>query len=187
MAFTLSEEYHQLFERTAFLKKTLLPKTSNYQTKWGQDRLRAFRLLVHAEVEHYMEEICVKLLNELESSCRSPKSGSRLERIWADKIQLQQKQCITDNNGIRKENIIKMFGPLGVPESLINEVSPMLLDRLSDLGRDRGFVAHTGVSHRTTKEISLTREKKNIDEILGHIEPFDRLIIRLRLLPMLGQ
>jgi hypothetical protein len=182
-----SEEYRELFERTEFLKKTLLPKASNYQTKWGQDRLRAFRLLVHAEVEHYMEEICIKLLKELESSCKNPKIGGRLERIWAEKVYQQQKHCVACNNGVGKENIIKMFSPLGVPEYLINEEAPMLLDRLSDLGRDRGFVAHTGASHRATKEISLTREKNNINEMLSYIEAFDRLIIRLRLLPMLGQ
>lgn len=53
-----SKRYQQLLRREAQLRKHLLPKlspTGNY-TKRQLDKTRAYRLLVHAELESYFEE-----------------------------------------------------------------------------------------------------------------------------------
>ena len=54
-----SRRYHQLAKRISIIHDSYLPNinsTGNYSRK-EQDDLRAFVLLVHAEIESYFEEI----------------------------------------------------------------------------------------------------------------------------------
>lgn len=135
-------------------------------------------MLVHAEVEAYLEAICIRLVDDLEMELKGG-HDSRPIRRWASKACEDARQAAGSNNGIKQENILKMFSHLGFEAGCFIAVSGIFLDKMTELGKKRGAIAHTSV--KIAKEITRQGEEKLIDEVLLHLDGFDKLIARRRL------
>ena len=164
-----SKRYSQLKSRIGELRNHFLPPkfdpTGTY-TKRQIDRTRAFRLLAHAEIEWYLEEIVVDTANKAFQSWqqrglvtkplismvayfdgklgRVPKnlSGSS-ELSLEDRIATSRNQFNTyaksRNHGIKEKNILKLLLPIGISET---EIDQTWLSTTHSFGRSRGEAAH---------------------------------------------
>lgn len=176
-----SSEYNQLLHRVAYLNRAFIPAKRKEQTFWGQDTLRAYRLLAHAEIEYYLEQAAESLVAELEKALANPRQGKKMERAWGEKILNKQKQVVSNNNGIKRADIVSLFDPLGVFASDLEKANPTLLDRMDELGKYRGHDAHKGVHHRATKTLNSRIIREHVNEIVGGLEALDKLIAEIRM------
>lgn len=177
-----SEQFRVLKARYAVLKRRYLPPTqpSGRYTQAQQDQMRAMRMLLHAEVEHYLEQLCTLLLEDLERELMTPSAGTQTQRKWAATAVSDAKVAIGSNNGVKEKNIIEMFGDFGLRREDFESISPQFLDRMNDFGKRRGHVAHNS-AHKATYALNRTQEEKFFREIFLYLDGFDRLIIQKRL------
>lgn len=178
----MSEPFREFSRRVRILMKRYLPpiSVSGTYTSAQQDQMRALRMLFHAEVEHLLEHLCNLLIGDLERELSTLQAGSSVQREWATKAVKNARKSVIDNNGVKEKNIIQMFGELGFAADAFNEVSPLFLDRMSDLGSQRGDVAHKSAI-KATYSLNRTREEKFLNEIIKYLHDFDSLIARRRL------
>ena len=91
-----------------------------------------------------------------------------------DKILTSFKSLIDKNNGIRKENILKLVIPLGVDYSSID---PTWLTTIDSYGSSRGQVAHNSFS--VQQQLDRNGELNNLGFVLKGIEEMDIKIQKL--------
>jgi hypothetical protein len=177
-----SANYQILARRIGVLKRQYLPpiKNNGLYSSAQQDQMRALRLLAHAEIENYLEESSLQLLTDLEQELRSPRAGRPTERIWAERVVTLQRAAITNNNGVTAASILSLFANFGLTKEVLDKASPLLLDRMSDFGRQRGDVAHQSAL-KAKLLLNRIREEKFIDEILGHCKKLDSIICGIRI------
>lgn len=144
--------------------------------------MRALRVLAHAEVETYLEAICLLLIDDLQRDLLSrSKSGWSRRQYWAEHACIEAKRAAAANNGVKKEDILKMFSPLGFSESSFAlGVSNIFLDRMSTFGKFRGDVAHQSAV-RAQYALTRQREEAFINEIMTSLRSFDKYLIGHRL------
>lgn len=66
-----------------------------------------------------------------------------------NKVASDHDRVIKNNNGIRAEDLKKLFDPLGIP---LTEIDPVLVFSLDDFGKKRGTVAHGSFAARQGKD-----------------------------------
>lgn len=199
----LSARYKELSKRLTQLRKNLLPKdfdpTGSYSA-YKLDRARGYRLLAHAEIEAYIEDIAKESAATAFSEFKNKNKASQIiTSIQAmipndfpcvsDYIKNRRKYqfkyinervensikkygaIIDGNHGIKEDNVLKILLPLGINESSIDTI---LLNDLNTLGSSRGEVAHT--SHRIQKQIDPKRELQMVKRILLELRNIDTLV-----------
>lgn len=177
-----STEFVELQRRVKKLLGQFLPPENplGFYTPEQEDCMRALRMLVHAEIEAYLETICRQLLVDLEEATRAAK---RVRSIFASWAHIAVKEChsaIQSNNGVKDSDIKKMFSHLGVTQEHYDSVSPLFLDKMRNFGKQRGDVAHQSAL-RTSLSLNRKREEAAIDEVMNFIANFDKFLIRHRL------
>lgn len=137
------------------------------------DRLAAFRLLFHAEVETFLEEKAKEGLSSLERDIASGRWGRANPNALAlylrcgpylskpsdaDATSLAEhfggviaaaRSLVSDNNGIKEKSFVMLAVAAG---KAIDEIDAALASTLSSYGRSRGEVAH----HSATRSRTLT-------------------------------
>lgn len=173
-----SSEYKELEDRVIGLLRSFLPSPHplGIYSEIEQDKMRALRVLVHAEIEAYLELISKKLLDDLKQSIAGLPQKNKTILAWANEAIKQGGLAIGDNNGVTKNDIIKLFRHYGLSEVDYEHVSPVFLDRLSSFGKCRGDVAHQSAM-RTTHSLNMKREEATIKELLQLLANFDKIII----------
>lgn len=165
---------------------------------------RAYIAFVHAEVEHYLEEIAIKALDRGLSNWttkqRISKSIAALfiyrhpsEIVIPDnpadlpsknrineltyRVIATQKYEIRQNHGIKRKNFGRLFVPIGLDMSIVPE--PLLI-QLDGLGERRGDLVHT------TERSSLARirdpfsdEASDVQQLLTELQNFDQFLSKL--------
>jgi hypothetical protein len=181
--------YKDLRQRIATLKTHFLDFQQNDSAlPINQDKIRAFKLLVHAEIESYIENAVLKVWNECDTRWRVSRriisplaflimfSASRFE---ANDSQLNRndrieqilksfKQLIADNNGIKRKNILRLVVPLGVDYSSIDQT---WLATIESYGGSRGQVAHA--SYSVQHQLDRNNELSNLSLVLKGIYKMD--------------
>lgn len=151
----VSIRYKQLRARVAELKKHLLPNrfspTGDY-TDRQMDRARGYRILVHAEIESYIEDS----VNEI-----------------IDLAQTQFIKIVKENHGVRENNLKSLILPIGVD---ISELDHTWLTGLDNFGSLRGEIAHN--AKRTTDQINPKDEYNNVLALLEGLKSLDTLILK---------
>ena len=165
------------------------------------DRTIAFRLLAHAEIEWYIEEIVVETANKVFSYWQHDRLltrplvamvayvGSYLgdvptslsssnvkfidDRLKASRDWLNT-YAKSKNNGIKRENILSLLLPIGINESEINET---WLATTNSFGSVRGQVAHT--SNRVYNALDPKSEYDTVLEILKGLFEIDNKLFEL--------
>jgi len=147
---------------------------------------RSFRLLIHAEIEHFIEELGVGVVRKANqiwiSNTKSTKTllallafmdykldknatslNDRVEKAVTEYFNL-----ISKNNGIKEDNVLKILLPLGLDKSLISQT---WLSTMNSYGQNRGDVAHK--SFKAMIPIDPVSEINNIRNILAEIKLLD--------------
>ncbi|MCA6926738.1 MULTISPECIES: HEPN domain-containing protein [Pectobacterium] len=133
--------------------------------------MAAYRLLVHAELEEYIETKALEVLKKIRSDVQLSGFGTKyLQNLLAISKQVETPLAInlpyneadfknvvesiiknaegkiSKNNGIRKDSFIKMALFSGYEPAAIDNV---LLNSVDSYGKRRGAVAHKGPRHIT--------------------------------------
>jgi hypothetical protein len=167
-----STHFKALEARVKELRRRFLPRIFSKSGSYTDERLdgaRAFRVLVHAELEHYFEARSLELADAAFDNWRIngqpsipiacllaniegqrnglPKAlGTSITSVFiAGEALGQYKRCIRKNHGIRIENLLQMLLPIGILES---DLDPVWLSTTDGFGAKRGETAHrTAISY----------------------------------------
>jgi hypothetical protein len=176
-----SDAFVALRERVTMLKRRYLPpkRSDGNYTAAQQDQMRALRMLAHAEIEHFLEDRCLVLIEDLKREMVSAAAKQPIAK-WAEIAVAKSLVAVGDNNGVTAPCILKMFEQLGLCEEVLSARFPLLLDRMTTFGKNRGDVAHRSAL-KATFQLNRQREEKFIDELLELLSGFDKLIAEKRL------
>lgn len=188
-----TRRYNQLSRRIINIENSYLPtvnSSGNYSSK-EQDDLRAFLLLVHAEIESYFEEVSgdkaktafrkwksnktrSNVLLALVSYCEHTINEKELE-VRINKALTLYIKALKENHGIKEKNLLEILLPVGIEYSAIDTT---WLNTMTTFGSNRGEVAHSTASVQqpldpvTLKDTVtlILSEIRNIDEKLKNIK-----------------
>jgi hypothetical protein len=187
-----SSLYEKLDKRVLILEKQLLSfHTNKSLLPRNQDKLRAFKLLVHAEIESFIENVVLTVWTKCDTEWKNNKKVapslrfltlfstskydandnqvSRDDRIT--QILGSFKKAISNNNGIKRKNILQLIVPLGIEYSVIDQT---WLATIDSYGSSRGQVAHN--SYSTLHPLDRDVELKNLNLVLKGIRVIDNKI-----------
>ena len=173
-----------------------------YTDKRVQAYTRAFLVLSHAEVESYLEEWAKEIARTAEvvwissaktttpfsfllgtiaerivlpETLRHPNSKDGPQMLADTAIKLFQKYYtqIKNNHGIKEQNVLSLFGPLGIPATALGST---LLPNLDNLGASRGTHAHQSAK-AVQSVLDPETEYKRIMTLLSDLAAFDEWLI----------
>jgi hypothetical protein len=201
MVIKLSPNFLELKRRIKQLEKHLIGKisaTGNY-TPRRNDLIRGYRLLAHAEIEHYIEEVAS---NAVKKAFRNWKAGKKSSKVLTAllthtdlKIAIKQKDkkadyfglderiniavtsyfnSVSQNHGIKEDNLLEILVPIGFE---IDEFDQTLLSTMNSFGSNRGLTAHK--SAKVAQNIDPHTEINEVKNILSGLEVIDRELIDL--------
>jgi hypothetical protein len=178
----------KLCSRIRCLEKRFVPKKSSPLSIYSEkqlDRARAYRVLVHAEIEYYFEEISSEIAskafekwikfnkpsvtlvhlisNATGNLCGLPKDiGTNITtNNLIQKFYGQYRHAIKNNHGIKTANLLSLLLPLGILESDIDQDWLLTLD---GFGIKRGKAAHSSaINYEINPEDDLATVKIIID------------------------
>jgi hypothetical protein len=195
-----SRRYRELVRRIKKLHKHLLPAVfslTGVYTDAQLDRARGYRLLAHAEMEHYLEERAEAVLYVIVQKWKTDKKpkhlllsmlslhsepenakkrfkqqGGRTDRIECavEVANSSYRQLLKDNNGIKEANIIGILLPLGITESQIERT---WLNTINSFGAARGETAHSSI--KVQQPVDPKSEAQTVELILRGLEKIDGL------------
>ena len=198
----MSSEFKQLSKRIAFLETSLLPieKPNGNYTRREEDLIKAYILLVHAEIEAFLETIAENkmqaALGKWENANRSsicltsvlsfcPVNENFAKKNKNDKDNLTKRikhsisiffQILVKNNGIKRDNILKILLPLGIS---IDDLDVTWLNTMESFGSSRGYIAHK--SFKVNNQIDPKTEKDKINkQILPELRNIYELVKKLK-------
>ena len=200
-----TKRYVDLSNRIKKLKKHFIPKLNELglYSERHNDHVRAFRLLVHAEFEAYLEDIAIFVVDKAnrkwkekgkpsitvlsllifsQTSLDDPPSSVKDQKIITLDSKIDEaiksfkaiKNKIGGNDGIKEKNILRLLLPIGLS---IEEIDRTWLNTINSFGRERGLVAHT--SHKVQDLIDPTSELQTVDIILNGMKELDAKLKKL--------
>jgi hypothetical protein len=204
---TPSRRYSDLKKAVRELRRALLPSrfdpTGTYHSP-SRVSLRAlsFRVLVHAEIEAYIEDRAMELFemawdawdksrvpsttivallaySGVQTSTPPKKLGNNPVKAPPEDIHtpVQKAQSIfrdnhRRNHGVKEENVLALMLPLGISHV---ELNTMLLADLSSFAQARGEVAHTS-SIQVMKFTDPSAELKTAENLVRDLTSLDEII-----------
>ncbi|MBX8555046.1 hypothetical protein K5D43_11205 [Pseudomonas cichorii] len=192
---TNTARYVDLSNRLVELEEHLITKEFSDIGDYPEhikDMARGYRLLAHAEIESYLEDVVGQIADKALARWQTSDVGSRelisvLAALKSDS-EVSDKQLvalktteqtvnysfvlfkkrITKNNGIKEKDIKALMAPIGLDvEALIPELVPLL----DSFGTKRGEVAH---STSLKKEINPKDEVSDVKNIHGYLDKLDQ-------------
>lgn len=189
-----TKKYRELISRAKEIQKhfvsSFLDKDEMELSEREMDLCRGYKVLCHAEMEYYFEEIARIILNESLWNWRNNKKVTlpivgllaNYEKVDTNdsvstkinKIANDYNNMISKNNhGIKEENLKKIFGNLGID---ISELDAVWIAALSSYGSSRGTIAHTSAIIQIP--INIQEAVNETDFILQGIEGFETELAR---------
>lgn len=167
-------DVQKLRSRIDKLEEAFLPRpdpTGTYSTA-EYDRTAAYLLLVHAEVESFIEERCLDVMSTVvEAWIRDYKPRSTIVALAAfahtggdksipqaveprrpqireviDGAKRSYSSIVNRNNGLKETNLLALLLPIGIRES---QISSSFLADMNTFGARRGAQAHRGFGSQT--------------------------------------
>jgi hypothetical protein len=184
----LSPRFLALRTRIESLKTRFLQFENAYSFDFeNQDKLMSFRLLVHAEIEYFIEEYARVIVNTFLNNWTTRGNilpGLRYLFVYSPtkfespnfvNINDRIRSCcqafiarIDNNHGIKQKNIIALFVPLGVTQAYLDNG---WLATMDSFGTRRGSYAHKSVSVQT--QIDKHTELNDLKIVLDGIKRVD--------------
>lgn len=188
-----STRYNKLSRRITVIESSYLPSVNslgNYSSK-EQDDIRAYLLLIHAEIESYFEEISEEKVKKafLTWQENRKKSNVLLSLVSFSDVVLNQNEIETRvnkalthyiakikiNHGIKEKNILELLLPVGLEYQSLDTT---WLNTMSSFGNIRGEVAHSAST--VQQPLDPDTLKNTVKLILLEIKRFDELIKKLK-------
>lgn len=195
--------YLHLKKRNNELKSALLPKrrspTGNYKDS-TYDRVSGYKLLFHAELEYYFEEVVKSIMKNAKDDWDNKNNATQTlvalvayckkdffavpertnDQHKSEDLSFRVKKAYTEhhkfisaqNHGVKEKNILALFLPIGVT---IDEIDNDLLIALDNFGTDRGAIAH---GTKAKQNCSPDDAEATVDNILSLLDPFDEELVR---------
>jgi hypothetical protein len=177
-----SRRYKILSSRISRLEQNFLPAekiNGNYTLK-EMDSIRAYVVLVHAEIQSYFEDIAknkAELALERWQSRRinspsltamvafmSPELSWNASDTFCYRVSRSVSHylsTIRGNNGVKEENLKKLLCPIGFNKDIFDEA---WLGTMNSFGGSRGEIVHS--SHGVQSQIDMRTEKTRINNII---------------------
>lgn len=175
-----SRRFNKLVRRIEYLENSMLPasKINGNYTRKEQDLIRGFVVLVHAEVESYLEDrASAKIKSELSKWRNDRKRSNCIKAAMAflsneinflndtNKKSLEHRVVrvvnhylglIQKNNGIKKKNVYALLLPIGLE---VENIDPLWLEEMNSFGAFRGEIVHTthSVQSPIDRDVQLVR------------------------------
>ena len=194
-----TDKYIGLQRRLNKLRKVYLPKEFSPTGSYSDsvfEKVCAYKVLAHAEMEYYFEEIALsiaqKAYRKWQSSSKASTpllslvayydgnfppppdihDGNNSEKDIDWRIETSytsyNRQIRSANHGIKESNILSIFLPIGIK---IADIDEGLLLSLNNFGSERGLIAHsTRASTLTTPDDALA----SVNNIMTYIDTFDQ-------------
>lgn len=185
-----TKKYRELCKRINEIEKHLVSsfvaKNVMDLSERELDLCRGYKILCHAEIEYYLEEIARIVLNESLWCWRNDKKVTlpivglfgNYEKIETnDSINTKINKVTNDylvkvikgNHGIKEDNLKKIYVNLGIDTS---EFDATWIAALSSYGISRGTIAHTSATAQTP--INIQEAIADTNYILNGIELFEQ-------------
>ena len=200
-----SQQFRSLQTRIRRLREHFLPRQFEPTGRYSElqlDRARAYRLLAHAEIESYLEQVVSETANEAydiwenkglitdpliamvaywENAPRTVPTAKPIDgpRDLRDRVK-QAKDSLTryanaENHGIRERNILRLLLPIGINEY---DIDTTWLSTTDSFGRDRGDSVHR--SNRVTNPPDPKTEHDRVGQILEGLMAIDHRLLKFR-------
>ena len=200
-----SIKFCDLRDRIRELRSHLLPSTFDATGSYTDpqiDRTRAFRLLAHAEIESYLEDVVFDTANEafrawtdhgvttmplvamvayVERHLGQVPTGFNIERETDLTVRVKKSRdsfntyTKTRNHGIRERDILRLLLPVGIA---VKDIDPTWLATTNSFGSDRGVTAHR------SKQVYSPPDPKNeydiVTQIIEGLSDIDERLLELR-------
>lgn len=194
----LSARYYVLKKQLQSLENVFLDfPDGDSPSQNNQNKLRAFQVLSHAELEDYLEFIAQEcfdyatdifknkakvhpiLLNIVLFSGVSFSGNKSMSHVkeMVGRVIANFQSTINSNNGVREDNILKLFIPLGI---LPDGFDSTWLATIDSFGQKRGNIAHKSSS--ITKALYKPDVLGNIRIILQGVKSLDKAVGGLKVL-----
>ncbi|MCU6701231.1 HEPN domain-containing protein [Muriventricola aceti] len=196
-----TDKYIGLQSRLRKLQKVYLPRTFSPTGSYSDsvfEKVRAYKVLAHAEMEYYFEEVALEIAQKAYRKWSSSnKASTPLLSLVAyydgqfpsppdmhggnnatkdinwrvnTSYTSYNRQVRSSNHGIKEKNILSIFLPIGIK---ISEIDEDMLIALDNFGSERGLIAHsTRASTLTTPDDALS----SVNNIMTYIDTFDRFL-----------
>lgn len=139
------------------------------------DAMSAFRLLVHAEIERFIESLVEDALTRFTQKINSWKiSGcnSQLVDSLVAYVDRELRKSVKANNGVKSKNILEMLKPIGLNGTSLDNV---WLQTMNTYGEVRGGHAHN--SRRAVTPIDPQTEQNLVFvQILPELQKLEILV-----------
>ena len=196
-----TEKYITLQRRLEKLKKIYLPRNFSPIGAYNDtvyEKVRAYTVLSHAEMEYYFEETALSIAQKAYSKWTNHQKASTpllalvayytgqypaipdshtANRVSEDinarinKAYSEYNSLIRGNNhGIKEKKLLNIFLPIGIQ---VSEFDENMLIALNNFGAVRGRIAH---STRTSQLISPSDALNDVNNIMAYIDPFDSML-----------
>ncbi|MCM1125308.1 MAG: HEPN domain-containing protein [Lachnospiraceae bacterium] len=184
-----TKKYRELIKRVKNIQKhfvaAFIDKDVMELNEREMDLCRGYKMLCHAEIEYYFEEIAKIILKESLWNWQSDRKvtlpiagllanyekidtndsiSTKINKIASDYSKMLSKS----NHGIKEENLKKIFGNLGVN---VSELDAIWVATLASYGSSRGTIAHTSAIVQTP--INIKETIIETESILDGIENFE--------------
>lgn len=187
-----TRKYRELCRRIREIEKHLvrsfIDKNVMDLSERELDLCRGYKILCHAEIEYYLEEVAKMILNESLWCWKSEKKVTlpivgllgNYEKIETnDNIDTKINKVANDylekalkgNHGIKEENLKRIYVNIGIDTS---EFDITWVAALSSYGFSRGTIAHTSAMAQTP--INIQEAIADTNYILDKIEFFEQEI-----------
>lgn len=188
-----SRRYMKLENRVKAIETLYLPAinlTGNY-TKKEQDDIRAYLLLVHAEVEAYFEEISESKAKEAFTKWKNNRTKSNVLlslvsfhefKITEQDIEIRVNKALSTfiytlrhNHGIKEDNVLSMLLPVGFEFS---EIDTTWLNTITSFGTSRGEIAHTAA--HVQQPLDPATLKTTVQQIMSETKIIDEKLKKIK-------
>ena len=197
-----STRYRKLRARIGELRRHFLPSrfdaTGDYSARQF-DRARAFRLLAHAEIECFLEDVAFDTANEAFQAWKKrgiitrplvamvayaeENLGPVPERKTGNDFDIRMRRSLNGfnsyaksrNHGIRERDVLKLLLPVGIDEQ---DIDSTWLATTSSFGSTRGDTAHR--SNQVDQPPDPRNELSIVTQILEGLADIDERLLKLR-------
>lgn len=174
---SLTPRFAELSERVDDLHFRFVPSlepTGAYADA-DYDRMSAFRLLVHAEIERFIELLVEDALSrflEKISLWKTAGCSSQLVDSLVAYMDRELRKDVQSNNGVKSKNILDLLKPLGLNGTHLDN---FWLQTMDTYGKVRGGHAHN--SRRAIQPIDPKTEQDLIYvQILPELKRLEKLV-----------
>jgi hypothetical protein len=190
-----SRRFKTLLSRLATLEKHFLPKISTPPGQYSAreyDLTKAYVLLVHAEIEAYLEDRGKDRVRKLERAwATSGRRSKWIRRLIHTHNQMNKQPwqpvdwstarvnsainsyigSIDANHGIKEKNVCQIMYPIGMEYASLNVT---WLANMNSFGTYRGSLAHSSI--KTHQPIAPEDAQAKVEEIVKGLAKLDRKI-----------